>query len=359
MKQLDLLLPIEEHTYSIFIGSGLLGRINTLINFSAYSKLFIITDRTIEKIQLPTLAKGLPHRFHVIALDAGEREKNIENTKAIWLELLRLGADRKSCIINLGGGVVGDLGGFVASTYMRGIDFIQIPTTLLAQVDASVGGKVAIDFADVKNLIGSFCQPKAVIIDPETLTTLTKAEFISGFGEIIKHGLIRDKKYFEFAVSKHPKSFTLTELEEIIEKSCRIKASIVEEDEKESGARKLLNFGHTVGHAIESLSHNTSRPLRHGEAISIGMVAEGKISVLSGSLKENEFQTIEAALIHAELPTKATGISQDIILSLIRADKKNNDGKILWTLLSGIGAALFNQEVDQAVIKSGIEYILR
>ncbi|MDP3733440.1 MAG: 3-dehydroquinate synthase family protein, partial [Candidatus Daviesbacteria bacterium] len=236
----------------IFVGLDLIPKLSHLVNFKKYSKIFIITDTVVGKHYLSAIKKSFPKAKQII-IDPGEKAKNIETVKKIWQKLLFAGCDRKSIVLNVGGGVTGDIGGFAAATYMRGIDFIQIPTTLLAQADASVGGKVAVNFAKVKNLIGSFNQPIAVFCDINFLSTLPDREFISGFAEVIKHGIIADKKYFDFVTSKKPKDFTKQELIKIILGSIKIKAAIVNKDEKETGQRRLLNFGHTIGHAIEAL----------------------------------------------------------------------------------------------------------
>jgi 3-dehydroquinate synthase len=232
--------------YNVYIGSGLTGDIPELLQTKNYSKIIVVTDTNLPQKYLKD--------FEKIIIPSGEKSKTIETVQIIWKEMLRLKADRKSLVLNFGGGVIGDMGGFAASCYMRGVKFVQIPTTLLSAVDASVGGKVGIDFAGVKNLIGSFNQPEAVIIDTDTFKTLPDREFVSGFGEIIKHGLISDTDYFNTVTSKKPRDFSEEELTDIIAKSCEIKAGIISSDEKESGNRKLLNFGHTIGHALESLS---------------------------------------------------------------------------------------------------------
>ena len=288
-----------------------------------------------------------------MALPSGDNQKNIENAQKIWAALLDFGCDRKSLVINIGGGAIGDLGGFAASTYMRGIDFLQIPTTLLAQVDASVGGKVGINFAAVKNLISSFQQPIAVIVDSDILSTLPQREFISGFAEIIKHGLIADKKYFQSVTSKKPQEFSQDELIDIISRSIQIKADIVSQDEKEKNTRKLLNFGHTIGHAIEAISQEMEKPLLHGEAISIGMIAEGKISKILGLLSDKEYTILEQSLIKAGLPTTLSSPVNNV-LEKIKSDKKNVKGETKFTLLENIGKAVINKSVDESTIRKAL-----
>lgn len=336
--------------YKVYIGEGILRKISEVIDLKKFSKVIVITD---EKIPAEFLKQ-----FEKIIVPAGENFKNIETLQKIWKEMLKLGVDRKSLVINLGGGVIGDMGGFAASCYMRGVKFLQVPTTLLSAVDASVGGKVGINFEGVKNLIGSFNQPAAVLIDIETFKTLSEREFNSGFGEIIKHGIIADREYFKMVTSKKPGEFSRKELIEIIKKSCEIKARIIAEDEKESGNRKLLNFGHTIGHALESISLETDYPLLHGEAVSIGMVAEARISLEMGLINEKDLGKIISSLEKAGLPVKYQAGDFEKIARLISKDKKAASGKINWTLIKGIvGGAIINQQVDDSVVKAAIQYI--
>jgi 3-dehydroquinate synthase len=241
---------------------------------------------------------------------------------------------------------------------MRGIDFINIPTTLDAQIDASIGGKTGINFAEIKNLIGTFNQPKAVIIDIQTLNTLPKRVFISSFAEIIKHGLIADKNYFEIVTSKHPNDFSKQEIMEIIIRSCEIKKEIVQNDETEQGQRKLVNFGHTIGHAVEAVSLETAQPLLHGEAISIGMVAEATLSKFLGYLTEKEIHVIKEALQKIGLPVKIKDLDKKAIFEKMRSDKKNEKGKIAFTLLEKFGKGIFNQYVEEELIEKALEEIL-
>lgn len=342
-------------TYDVFVGTGLIKNLPSLISLKNYSKIFVITDPLVGEQWFEKIQSSIPLKIEKIEIDAGEKAKNIETVKDIWEKLLLANCDRKSLIINLGGGVAGDMGGFAASTFMRGIDFLQIPTTLLSQVDASVGGKVGIDFGNVKNLIGAFNQPIAVVIDTQTLKTLPDREFIAGFAEIIKHGLISDFEYFNLVTSRKPLDFDNKELEKIILKSCQIKAGIVSKDEKESGLRKLLNFGHTAGHAIEALSLETDNPLLHGEAVSIGMIVAAKISQLLGNISKKDFASIKIGLINAGLPVLVPNLPISKILDKIKSDKKGEKGEINWTLLKKAGKAIINQKVDEKIVISAIK----
>lgn len=352
MKKLSISIREKHKQYSIFIGSSILPEISKHLNFSKYSQIAIITDHHLAD-WLPKIHELLPTKPIDIILKPGETEKTIETVQIVWKKLIEAKFDRKSLILNVGGGITCDMGGFAAATYMRGIDFIQIPTTLLSMVDASVGGKLAVDLGGYKNIVGAFVQPKAVIIDVDFLNTLPDREFISGFAEIIKHGLIADKKYFELVTSKLPDDFSTKEMIEIIQRSCEIKSNVVEKDEHESGLRKILNFGHTIGHAIESLSLKTNKPLLHGEAIAIGMIAEAKLSSLIGNISEDDFNLIKSSIEHAGLPTQYSGISSHDVIKILQYDKKNENGAVKWSLLKKIGEAVFDVEVkDELIIKA-------
>lgn len=352
MEKLLITIPSAlQREYPIYIGNHLIETLASLFDVSRYSKIFVITDQTVEPLFLKKILNNLPEETAYISLPPGEKEKHIESVKKIWTAMHEAGLDRKSLVINLGGGVIGDMGAFAASTYMRGLAFINIPTTLLAQVDESVGGKTGIDFAGIKNLIGVFNQPVGVVIDMQTLKTLPKREFLASFVEIMKHGLIKDKKYFEKVTSKYPLDFTDEELIDIIKGSCEIKAHFVQNDEKEtSGLRQIVNFGHTIGHAIEALSLETNHPLLHGEAVSIGIVAESQIAKRQNLLSQKEYDVIKSSLKKADAPTTIPNFSIDAILGKMRFDKKNTFGKINFVLLHGIGNALYNQQVEKEII---------
>lgn len=349
----------NQKDYTIFIGTNLMKKIGSIYDLNSYSKVFVITDKNTKPLFLDKVLSALSIETSYIVLPSGEKEKNIQNVQKIWIAMHDAKCDRKSLIINLGGGVIGDMGGFAASTFMRGVDFLNIPTTLLAQVDASIGGKTGIDFNGIKNLVGRFDQPVAVIIDTKTLNTLPKREFLSGFAEIIKYGLIKDKKHFDQITSKHPLKFTQDEMMNIIIKSCQIKAAVVRNDETENNARKILNFGHTIGHAVESLSLGTSTQLLHGEAISIGMLAEAEISHRMNLLSTSNLKLVRQTLINAELPISIANIDVEKILKKIKSDKKNEKRTVNFTLIRGIGDAIYDQNPPEAVIAKVIKNIAR
>ncbi len=332
----------------IIIGDHVMEHIESLFNLTVYSKVFIVTDKTVKSLFIRTLLSGLTGNPTVFAIPTGEKEKNLVSVQKILSAMHEARCDRDSLVINLGGGVISDLGGFAASIFMRGVDVINIPTTLLAQADAGVGGKTGVNFMGVKNLIGTFNQPIGVVIDVATLNTLPDREFISGFAEIIKHGLIADPILFRLAISKKPREFTHRELADIITRSCKIKIDIVRKDTKEKGNRKLLNFGHTVGHAIEALSQTTKLPLLHGEAVVLGMIVETKLSQLTGLLSQGQCNVITQCLQSFSLTKNPCSIPS--ILTLIQSDKKSANGIIQWTLLKKIGEGVVNQTVNTDVV---------
>lgn len=337
----------QTKNYKIHIGKNILGSLENFIDFSKFSSIVILTDENLVK---NSWLEKLPN-FKSIVIKAGEINKNLETVTNIWKQMNDLSMDRKSLLINLGGGVVCDLGGFCASTYMRGIEFLQIPTTLLSQVDASVGGKTGFDFNGAKNIIGAFSSPNLVVIDVGTLETLPKREYISGLGEVIKYGIIYDKDFFEYLEKNSPDD------EYIINKSCEIKADVVSKDFKEGGLRKILNFGHTIGHSVETLSLNADNPLLHGEAVAIGMVAESFIAKEIGNITEAEFSRIKNLIEKYKLPIKCGGNLEEIYLMLFK-DKKNIAKKIKWVLPIGIGKSIYDVEIEENIIKKAIEEVL-
>lgn len=344
-------------TYPIVIGAGTLGRLGQIVEMTHFSRVVLVADPAV-KSHAERLRAALPMVSEILFTESGEAAKSTAVLDQLWISFQRFGLDRRSLVINVGGGAIGDLGGFAASTFMRGIQFIQVPTTLLAQVDASIGGKLAINVAGVKNLVGSFMQPSAVIIDTETLATLPGREFRAGFAEILKHGLIADRRYFERArdVAKQlrlggttfesPIGSAHTPLSELIHGSCVIKARVVESDETERGPRKVLNFGHTFGHALESISHRSTQPLLHGEAVALGMLAEAALSKLKGFISAADVAEIRESIQSCGLPTvrALSEESRQAVLKEIVSDKKNVGGKIRWSLLRTIGEASYDIE---------------
>lgn len=337
--------PIQSIGYPVHFQNSL-AEIGKFIENGSYSKVFVLVDTNTEKHCLPIVKPYLPKDYDIIEIDPGEENKNIDFCIGVWKMLLDFGAERNSLLINLGGGVITDMGGFAASTYKRGIDFVQVPTTLLSQVDASVGGKTGIDLDHVKNIIGTFTQPKAVFIDTEFLKTLDKSQLISGYAEMIKHGLIADKAYFQQLKLADP----LNVAPEAVYRSVEIKNEVVTEDPFEKGRRKTLNFGHTVGHAVETCSLTDKIfPLLHGEAIAVGMICEAWLSHKINGLSAAELEEIIDA-ITTIFPRSIISDNNDELLAVMRNDKKNDQQRIGFALLSKVGACDFNIFVDEELI---------
>lgn len=316
-----------------------------------YSKVVILVDQHTHKYCLPILQKQLvPFIPIIIKIKAGEEFKNIDVCEQIWNQFLKINVDRKAVLINLGGGVITDLGGFAASVYKRGIDFIHIPTSLLAMVDAAIGGKTGIDYKRFKNIIGSFNLPKGVFIHTGFLATLPQNQLLSGWAEMLKHGLIADKNYFDELLSCddivriNAKTWLLW-----IQKSIHIKNSIVEKDPYEKGVRKVLNFGHTIGHAIESYYLlNSKNPLLHGEAVAYGMLEEAKMSVLYNGLSKPDFLYISYGIEKYFSPILERILKDNNSKSwkhLMKQDKKNEQEQFQFTFLNAIGNAKHNCDI--------------
>lgn len=313
-----------------------------------YSTVFILTDTNTVELCLPHFLRHLATDtpIEVVEIEAGEEHKNIETCVGIWETLSELGADRKSVMITLGGGVITDIGGFTASTFKRGIDYINIPTSLLAMVDASVGGKTGIDLGGLKNEIGTFTLPKMVVIDSLYLDTLPQLEMQSGFAEIFKHGLIADYIYWKELIGID--QLSMDDLERLIYNSVTIKNEIVLNDLTEKESRKLLNFGHTLGHAIETyhLSDPKKSTIKHGFAVAAGMVMEAYLSYKKGLISSDFYREIKTILLgfYGRLDFSAEDI--EVCLSLLKHDKKNENGKVLFSLLKNQGESIYNQEVE-------------
>ena len=345
------MVSILANKYTIYFNENGYEKLNELLLENKYSMLFIMTDENTNEYCLPKLLSHLATEIpiEIIEIEAGESNKNIETCSEIWSILSDLGADRKSCIINLGGGVITDMGGFIASTFKRGIDFVNIPTTLLGMVDASLGGKNGVDLDVLKNQIGTFNEPKLLLVDSEYLTTLSDREMKSGLAEMLKHGLIYDRFYWE--QFKSISEIDYKQFNELIVRSIEIKNEIVTQDPTEKGIRKALNFGHTLGHAIESYFMGTNNPLLHGEAIAIGMVLESHISKEKGLLTLLEYNEIKTTITGLYNYVKIDDVAQNKIIELLIHDKKNEFGTIQFVLIDSIGNFKINQVVDNELIK--------
>jgi 3-dehydroquinate synthase len=316
----------------------------------------VLVDDTTHRLCYPVVKPFLPEHA-LIEVPGGEEEKNLKSCTYIWEEMTKLNLDRWAVLLNLGGGVVGDMGGFCAAVYKRGIYFAQIPTTLLAQVDASLGGKTGVDFLHFKNHLGVFQEPLAVFIYPPFLNTLPHNQLRSGYAEIVKHWLIADAE--GFATQRH-QGLLVNDWTEIIWESVAIKAEVVEADPLEGGYRKVLNFGHTVGHAVESyLLPLQSRTLLHGEAIAVGMLCESWLSVQKGLLSQQELDSIEVFLLSVYEKVNLRPEEIEPIARLCLQDKKNTGNTINCTLLAGIGKAVYNQPVTLAEIEASLRYYIQ
>ena len=345
--------PIESINYSVFFENSL-QELSAFLTQKKYSKVFVLVDTNTEIQCLPTLQKALGSiEFDLIEVTPGEENKNIDFCIGIWRMLLDFGADRNSIIINLGGGVITDMGGFAASTFKRGIDFVQVPTTLLSQVDASVGGKTGIDMENVKNIIGTFTQPKAVYIHTPFLKTLSDRELRSGYAEVIKHGLIYDVSLFKKLKEIVPKDLN----DEIIYRSIEIKNEVVINDPFEKGLRKILNYGHTIGHAVESYSLKHDKvPLLHGEAIAIGFICEAYLSQKRNGLKEEELSVIVDTIRTTYPAYKLNKSNYPDLIDIMKNDKKNNAGQISFSLLSQIGKCSYDIYCTEEEIVESLDY---
>ena len=344
--------PIQSDNYTIYFNDASFVYLEKLLKTETYSKIFILVDENTNEYCLPYFLANLPTEIEIeiIEIEAGEENKNIYTCIDLWHTLIELEADRKSIVLNLGGGVITDIGGFVASTFKRGIDFINIPTTLLAMVDASVGGKTGVDFGSLKNQIGVINEPKSVVVVSKFLETLPSNQMRSGLAEMLKHGLIYDNAYWDKL--KNLNKLNTNDLDILIKQSIEIKNNIVSQDINEKSIRKALNFGHTLGHAIESyfLESDEKNILLHGEAIAMGMILESYLSYKLDYISKESYAEIK--YIITDIFEKIAFNESDIqnIMDLLIFDKKNEFGNIQFTLLNKIGESKINQTVDKSLI---------
>jgi 3-dehydroquinate synthase len=343
-------VELGERSYNIFIGTGLLKQIGkTLEAFEFSSKIALISNPTVNGFygkEVSAALRASGHDLTEVLIPDGEEYKSLASTEKIYEALLKAKLDRKSALIALGGGVIGDITGFAASTYMRGIDFIQVPTTLLAQVDSSVGGKTGVNHPLGKNMIGAFWQPRLVWIDTATLDTLPRREFLSGLGEVIKYGVIWDENFFSYLEANRGKILRLdpTALTYIIRRSCEIKAEVVSKDERESGLRAILNYGHTIGHAIETITGY--KKYLHGEAVSIGMHMEARLSEQLGLIDKDAVGRIKTLIDSYGLPSSMPDvIAMNELTEKMQLDKKTVAGKLHFVLPEKVGAVKINSEI--------------
>lgn len=353
--------PIQTNNYTIFFNEKSFVYLQNLLQPEAYSKIFVLVDENTNEYCLPYFLANLPTEIEIeiIEIEAGEEHKNMYTCMDLWHTLIDLEADRKSILLNLGGGVITDIGGFVASTFKRGIEFINIPTTLLAMVDASIGGKNGVDLGNLKNQIGVINEPKSVIVLSKFLETLPSNQMRSGLAEMLKHGLIYDKSYWN--TLKNLNDLNTDDLDVLIKQSIDIKIEIVSQDLNENGIRKALNFGHTLGHAIESyfLEFEENKQLLHGEAIAIGMILESNLSFQLNLISKEDFAEIKYIItdVFEKIQFEETEIPN--ILKLLVFDKKNEFANVKFTLLNKIGESKINQIVDESMILLAFEDYLK
>lgn len=348
---------IQANNYTIHFNKESYTYLNNYLKENNFSKIFFIADENTNELCLPKILPLIETEvpFEIIELEAGEENKTIETCTQVWKVLIELGADRKSLIINIGGGVITDMGGFIASTYKRGIPFINIPTTLLSMVDASVGGKNGVDLDGLKNQIGTITNPAMVIIESAFLETLSQREMKSGLAEMLKHGLIAKKTHWE--KFKKLAEIDFDSFDELIAESVEIKNNIVTQDPTENGIRKALNFGHTLGHAIETLflENPEKENLLHGEAIAAGMILESYISLKKGLISNEEYSEIKSYLLSIYEPIIFEENDKFDIINLLIHDKKNEYGKVQFALLNGIGNININQTADNELIMNSFK----
>ena len=344
---------LSVNSYNIHIDKGLLEKIgDILVKENAPCKTLLITDKNIEKVYSSIISESLrENKFDVrlVTLKPGEEQKTLETAGILYDTCFDHKLDRNSLIVALGGGVVGDISGFVAATFMRGIPFIQVPTSLLAQVDSSIGGKVAVNHPKGKNMIGSFYQPQAVFIDTDTLSTLPAPELVAGLVEVIKYGVIKDAELFEYIEKSLYDILQLNHnaLLKIIATSCQIKANVVEEDEKEKHLRAILNYGHTIGHAIETVTNY--KKYRHGEAVAIGMLYASRIAIDMRLADNTVFERQLSLIKRLGLPLQ-TGLKPEEIVKTLYADKKVIAGRLRFILPTKIGEVIISDQVTEEIL---------
>lgn len=331
-------------------------QLNDFLHEKSFSKIFILVDENTHEYCLPVLLGNMETDlgFEILEIEAGEEMKNIQTANQLWEILTEMQADRKALVINLGGGVITDMGGFVASTYKRGIQFINIPTTLLSMCDASIGGKTGIDLMHYKNMVGTFTFPEKIFVYPKFLETLPFKELRSGFAEMLKHGLIADRIHWENLTQ-----ITKPDAESVvshIETSMNIKQEVVNKDFQEKNIRKTLNFGHTIGHAVESLCLQQGNPVLHGEAVAMGMIAETYLAHLEELISEEDCRIVIENIQKYYPYLDISDFKDEDIFALLWNDKKNTDRNINFSLISGIGTCVFDHQCSEKNIVKALEF---
>jgi 3-dehydroquinate synthase len=351
---------LGPRSYAIEIGPGRLQQVGQFISDrSRLTHAIVITDRNVEDPYGQEVAEQLANAggaVDIVVVDPGEESKSVATAAQLWVKLLELGADRKSIVVAVGGGVIGDLAGFVAASFARGLPFFHVPTTLLAQVDSSVGGKVGINLPQAKNIVGAFWQPLGVLIDTETLRTLPDREYRAGLAEVVKYGVIQDERFFEF-LEHHITEIEARDrdvLQTIIARCCRLKADVVEGDEREeSGLRAILNYGHTFCHALETVTGYSQ--LLHGEAVSIGMLCASRLAERLGRITQRETNRQKTLLSALKLPVDLPKVDRDELIGAMARDKKVEHGKLRFVLPSRIGHVELVGEVAESDVRAALD----
>ena len=348
---------LGSRSYPIHVKSGLLKQTASILSDQNHGQKWVIISQynlmELFGFDLMTELNESGFNCDYITLPLGEASKSLNEFSRVISQMIEFGCDRKTTILALGGGVVGDVSGFVASSFMRGIDYYQIPTTLLAMVDSSIGGKTGINIAEGKNLVGAIYQPKGVLIDPVILESLSKEEVMAGLGEVIKYGAIGDKAFL-IDISTWLEDIDSFPFEDAIRKSCKIKAEVVSKDEREGDLRRILNFGHTIGHALES--HLGYGKIRHGEAVALGMKCAGFISQKLNLLSKEELSTLNQTINRLPLP-QLPHINGNHLMPFIKTDKKSEKGVLNFVLLDGLGNALSSTDVTEELIQESLKVL--
>lgn len=356
---------LKCRNYSIIVGKNALDKLCKYVNFSRYSQVVLISEKKIYNLWKSKIDSILKTKNKIL-LSSGEQVKCIQTAELICKKLVEFGADRKTLIVNIGGGMITDLGGFSASIYMRGVDYVNIPTSLLAMVDASIGGKNGVNIDKIKNIVGCFNEPKLVLIDTNFLQTLPQRELASAYGEIVKHSIIKSKKYFNLLAKNADKTGGLDEIDNIILQSLKIKKHFVETDFQEKNIRKILNFGHTIGHGIETLSMQLKTQFLHGEAVLLGMFFETKIAekkcFLSSVNAKKIYQCLKKYDVEKLLKTLCKNtktFNENALIQVIQKDKKNQNGKIKMVLPVKIGRCKYDILVNKNEVIWAIREVLK
>jgi 3-dehydroquinate synthase len=350
----NITVNLSQNSYMIKIGTGILAQTgDSLRSLGMRNKAVIVTNPLVKNLYgdgLNTHLMKAGFKTAVLEVPDGEEYKSLEQAGRLFDRMSEFGAERSTPVIALGGGVIGDLTGFVAATYMRGIPLIQLPTTLLAQVDSSIGGKTAVNHGKLKNMIGAFYQPKIVLTDISTLKTLSQAEVVNGLAEVIKYGIISDRGLFQL-IADNIEKLKLTDMavtEEVVARCMDVKARVVEKDERDEGWRNILNYGHTIGHAVETVS---DFKIKHGHGVAIGMVGAGMIAQRAGLLSASELERIISLITAAGLPIKIPDLDIELIMQAMRHDKKKIEGKIRFILPQHIGEVLIRDDISMTLVQ--------